>query len=111
MRSDSGAGFRFIFAKTKTAFRNLSSFSRARKPNNLLALAALTLVTAVDVACASKLGAEKGSRKTAVMDCSERSVFPQGLQAARGAARDFAVPEDMRTPPPLRPWAAVQASS
>jgi hypothetical protein len=73
-----------------------------KRDNNLLALAALVGVTALDVACASALGAEKGSRKTAITDYSGRSGFPRGLQAARGAARDFAVPEDMRTPRLLR---------
>src|SRR5436305_2291148 len=70
----------------------------SKKDNNLLALAALVGVTALDVACASALGTEKGNRKTAITDYSGRSGFPQGLQAARGAARDFAVPEDMKTP-------------
>jgi hypothetical protein len=75
-----------------------------RKDNTVLALAALAAVTAVDVACASALGAQKGNRKTAIADYSGRSGFPQGLQTARGAARDFVVPSDMRTPELLRPW-------
>jgi hypothetical protein len=74
------------------------------KGNTVLALAALAAVTATDVACASALGAQKGNRKTAIADYSDRSGFPHGLQAARGAARDFVVPADMRTPELLRPW-------
>jgi len=74
-----------------------------RKDNNVLALAALAAVTVADVVCASALGVEKGDRKTAVADYSSRSGFPQGLHAGWGAARDFAVPENMKTPPLLRP--------
>jgi hypothetical protein len=51
----------------------------------------------------ASLGAEKGDRKTAIADYSNRSGFPQGLDAGWGAARDFAVPDDMKTPPLLRP--------
>jgi len=59
-------------------------------------------VTAVDVMCASGLGAEKGNRKTALADYSDRSGFPQGLEAARGAARRLTIPQDMTTPKSLR---------
>jgi hypothetical protein len=75
----------------------------ARTENNLLALAALGAVTAVDVACARGLNAEKGNRTTAIVNYSNRSGFPRGLEAARGAARDFKVPDDFRIPDALRP--------
>jgi hypothetical protein len=74
-----------------------------KRENNALTLAALAAVTIVDVACASGLNSEKGDRKTAVVDYSDRSGFPRGFQAAQGAALDFEVPEDMRIPKPLRP--------
>ena len=74
------------------------------KTRSALALAALATVTLVDLACAGGLNSEKGSRKTATRDYSRRSGFPQGLQATRDAARDFKVPDDMRTPVLLRPW-------
>src|SRR4030081_1383389 len=73
------------------------------KRDNVLALAALAAVTAIDVVCASGLSSEKGGRKTALTDYSRRSGFPQGLQSARGAARNFKVPADMRVPELLRP--------
>ena len=73
-----------------------------RKDNNVLALAAVAAVTAVDVACARGLNAEKGNRQTAVVNYSNRSGFPQGLEGARGAARDFKVPADFRIPEALR---------
>jgi hypothetical protein len=67
------------------------------------ALGALLAVTAIDLFCASRLYAEKGGRKTARADYRNRSGFPQGQQAARGAARDFQTPRDIRGPEALRP--------
>jgi len=75
-----------------------------RRDNTVLALGALAAVTLVDMACAKALGAQKGNRKTAISDYSDRSGFPQGLQAARGAAKDLVVPADMKAPESLRPW-------
>jgi hypothetical protein len=72
------------------------------KPRTLFALGLLAGVTALDVFCASRLVAEKGSRSTARTDYSDRSGFPKGLQAVRGAARGAAhrleAPRDFRTP-------------
>src|SRR3954467_7801798 len=45
----------------------------ARTENKVMTLAALAAVTAVDVACASALNAEKGGRSTAVVNYSNRS--------------------------------------
>jgi hypothetical protein len=73
--------------------------------NNVLALFALAAVTAVDVICATGLSAEKGGRKTALADYHNRSGYPRGLEAARGAARSFQAPKDMKIPEPLRPLA------
>jgi len=64
---------------------------------------ALTGVTALDALCASNLTAEKGGPKRAHADYRDRSGFPQGADKARGAARDFEVPRDMRGPDSLRP--------
>jgi hypothetical protein len=73
-----------------------------KRENAALALAALTAVTVVDVACASRLSGEKGDRKTAIADYGDRSGFPHGLSGARGAAGDFQVPDDMKVPEMLR---------
>jgi hypothetical protein len=75
--------------------------SRSR---SAVALATLAVVTLVDLACANGLNSEKGTRKTATRGYADRSGFPLGLHAARGAARDFKVPDDMKTPELLRPW-------
>lgn len=67
------------------------------------ALGALLAVTAIDLFCASCLNAEKGGPKTARADYRSRSGFPQGQHAARGAARDFQTPRDIKAPEALRP--------
>jgi hypothetical protein len=74
------------------------------KGRSTFALATLAAVTLIDLACASGLQSEKGNRHTARQDYRTRSGFPRGLQAARGAARDFQVPDDMKAPELLRPW-------
>lgn len=74
-----------------------------KKGNVVAGLAALVGVTALDVICASGLSGEKGGRTTAVADYSDRTGFPRGASAAKGLARDFAVPKDMRVPDLLRP--------
>lgn len=62
---------------------------KGKKDNNVLALSALAAVTALDVACASALGAEKGGRNTAIADYSNRTGFPGGVESARGAGRNI----------------------
>jgi hypothetical protein len=76
-----------------------------KKDNSIVALSALAAVTVIDVICATALSKEKGSRKTALADYRNRSGFPFGLKTAWGAARDFEVPADMKTPTALRPFA------
>ena len=46
---------------------------------------------------------ERLAKRVRVRDYSDRSGFPQGVEAARGAASDFQVPRDLRAPEPLRP--------
>jgi hypothetical protein len=58
---------------------------------------------AVDLYCAISLSREKGGRRRARADYRDRSGFPQGLQAARGAAREFQTPRDISGPEALRP--------
>ncbi len=70
----------------------------------LISLGVLAAVTAVDIFCASSLSREKGGVKSATTDYSNRSGFPKGVSAVKGAARDFQPPRDMRTPDALRPW-------
>ena len=67
------------------------------------ALGALAAVTAVDLFCAFCISREKGGPRRARADYSTRSGFPQGAQKARGAARDFRIPRDIRGPEGLQP--------
>src|SRR3954467_8982264 len=80
----------------------------AKKRNVGLALAAVLGVTVLDAACASALSSRNGqlqsSRKAAIRSYAAASGFPAAPHKMRGAARDFKVPDDMRTPELLRPF-------
>ena len=74
-----------------------------------IAMMAVAGVTAFDLYCAQALGS--GSRRRAVTyDYSNRSGFAQPPEAMRGAARDFEIPRDYRTPEALRPFTSAAAS-
>ncbi len=78
-----------------------------KKGNVALALAAVLGVTVADVICAQSLNKHQqqllGRQKQAARDYSRRSGFPKPAHEMRGAARDFALPQDFRTPKALRP--------
>jgi len=80
-----------------------------KKSNVGLALAAVLGVTLVDAACASALSSSNGqlqsSRNAAIRSYAAASGFPTAPEKMRGLARDFKVPDDMRTPELLRPFA------
>ena len=101
----------WVWARVAGDLADIATVSTAIRPenrkreNSVFALAGLLAVTAIDVACARALNSEKGNRKTAVTDYGDRSGYPQGLRAARGAAKSFRVPNDMKIPAPLRPYA------
>ena len=73
-----------------------------QKANLAIAYGAVLGATMLDVGTARAL--EKVVRKLGpVRDYGDRSGFPLGVEAARGAARkDFNAPRDMSTPEPLR---------
>ncbi|HWT31196.1 MAG TPA: cyclase dehydrase, partial [Propylenella sp.] len=82
------------------------SRDNARRQNIGLAIASVLGVTALDVVCAMSLSSQDGRRpRLPVRDYRDRSGFPRGTEEMRGAARDFEVPADMRTPEPLRLYA------
>ena len=66
-------------------------------------------VTVLDAACASALSHSnaqlQNSRNAAIRSYAAASGFPAPPEKMRGAARDFKVPDDMRTPVLLRPFA------
>jgi hypothetical protein len=77
-----------------------------RAGNVALAMAAVAGVTALDVICARALSAEREQAQEPLPDYRDRVGMAHGPAAMRGAARDFQVPRDFRTPEPLRPYQA-----
>jgi hypothetical protein len=78
-----------------------------KRPNVGLAIASVLGVTALDLICAASLYSQDGRQpqRTPLRDYRDRSGFPRPPREMRGAARDFDVQADMRTPEPLRPYA------
>jgi hypothetical protein len=75
-----------------------------KRDNVMIALAAVAGVAALDVLCAQALSATQ--RHPAIThDYSGRSGFPGAPQSMRGAAHDFDIPRDFRTPEAMRPYA------
>jgi hypothetical protein len=78
-----------------------------KKENVALALAAVAGVTALDFICAASLArhaSESPRPRRPAIDYHSRTGFPKSPEQMRGAARDFVVPRDMRTPDALRPF-------
>ncbi|MCP8937106.1 hypothetical protein NK718_01115 [Alsobacter sp. SYSU M60028] len=78
-----------------------------KRGNAAAALALVLGVTLLDAATAASLRG-KTRRSGRPRDYGNRSGYPKGLSASRGAARDLVKPDDMRaapavTPPPSRP--------
>jgi hypothetical protein len=77
-----------------------------KRENVGIALAAVAGVTALDLVCGVSL-----ARNTSpyphrpAIDYRSRVGFPKPPEQMRGAARDFEIPPDMRTPEALRPFA------
>ena len=81
-----------------------------KKENVELALVAVAGVTALDVVCGASLARHHRARESRArgrrpaIDYHRRTGFPKPPEQMRGAARDFEVPRDMRTPEALRPF-------
>lgn len=85
------------------------SYQDDRRKNAGIAIASVMGVTALDVVCAMGLQREARQVRDAeqeelLSDMRERSGFPQGIEASRGAADMAAVAPEYRIPEPLRPW-------
>jgi hypothetical protein len=74
-----------------------------KKANVAIALSAVVGATVLDGVCVQALKGAARSRRE-VRDYSDRRGMPKPPDAMRGAARDFQVPKDMRTPEALRPF-------
>jgi hypothetical protein len=78
-----------------TLAAGLKGADETQRRNNFIALAAVAGITAVDVLTALSLTAEQSERKGDTgRDYSDRSGFPGGVESARGAAGDKAIPVD-----------------
>jgi hypothetical protein len=76
--------------------------------NVIVAVAAVAGVTMLDAVCAQRLSRQRrtraAQRRLRAREYGNRRGMPHPPEAMRGAARDVAVPEDMRIPQPLRPY-------
>ena len=73
-----------------------------KRQNVTLAMAAVLGATAADVYCAQALSRDSATPPPPLRDYSDRSGFGTSPQAMRGAAHDFEIPRDFKTPEPLR---------
>ncbi|MDB5641548.1 MAG: hypothetical protein JWN07_865 [Hyphomicrobiales bacterium] len=91
------AGDGLDIATLMTAFRH----DNPKRDNVGIALAAVLGVTVLDVIGAQAVSARHSRPQGRHRSYRDRSGFPQGLQSARGGARDFQTPADMRAAAPL----------
>lgn len=91
------AGDGLDIATLMTAMRH----DNPKRDNAKIALAAVLGVTLLDIIGAQGVTARHSRPRRRPRSYRNRTGFPQGVQAARGAARDFQVPPDMRAAPPL----------
>jgi hypothetical protein len=81
-----------------------------KKGNVGIAMAAVAGVTALDVYCAQTLSRESPTPLPPMQDYSDRTGYPGGIEQSHGAAKDFEVPRDFRTPEAMRLYTQPQAS-
>lgn len=77
-----------------------------QRGNVALALATVAGVTALDVYCAQGLSRDQEAPPLPIWDYSARSGMPRAPEDMRGVARDTPVPNDMRVPEAMRPYAS-----
>jgi hypothetical protein len=70
-----------------------------KRDNVAIALAMVVGVTLLDIAGASGVKKSQSRSDTPARTYRDRSGYPKGLENARGAARDFRTPTDMRAVP------------
>ncbi len=72
-----------------------------KRDNVVIALALLLGITAIDLIDAQASTARHSRGVGRTRSYRDRSGCPRGVQASRGAARDFKTPPDLRHAPPL----------
>ena len=102
-------GDAFDIATLASIMRN----DNPQRENVRMALIAVLGITALDLigaeAVTMRHSRARGRNRGQVRDYRDRSGFPRGVQAARGIARDFETPADMRAAPQALPSAEVHA--
>jgi len=91
------AGDGLDLATLMTAMRH----DNPKRDNVGIALAAVLGVTLLDIMGAQGVTTRHSRSRGRPRSFRGRTGFPQGVKAARGAARDFQVPADMRAAPAL----------
>jgi hypothetical protein len=91
------AGDGLDIATLMTAMRH----DNPKRDNVGIALAAVLGVTLLDIIGAQGVTARHSRSRGRPRSYRNRTGFPQGVRAARGAAKDFQVPPDMRAAPVL----------
>jgi hypothetical protein len=75
-----------------------------QRDNVGLAIAAVAGVMALDVVCATRLGADRERSSWPIRDYGNRRGLPRSPEVMRGVAREASRYRDMRVPEPLRPY-------
>ncbi|GJD90434.1 MULTISPECIES: hypothetical protein [Methylobacterium] len=91
------AGDGLDIATVMTALRS----DNPKRENAVIALALLLGITAIDLIDAQASTARHSRNVGRKRSYRDRSGFPRGVQASRGAARDFKTPPDLRHAPSL----------
>jgi hypothetical protein len=99
---DKGLGLQSRVAGDALDIATLLTGLRADNPkrdNVMIALAMVVGVTLLDIAGAKAVNTSQRRSERPRRTYGDRSGYPQGLERARGAARDFRTPPDMRAIP------------
>jgi hypothetical protein len=99
---DKGLGLQSRVAGDALDIATLLAGLRADNPkrdNVMIALATVVGVTLLDIAGAKAVNTIQRRSETPQRTYRDRSGYPQGLERARGAARDFRTPPEMRAIP------------
>jgi hypothetical protein len=99
---DKGLGLQSRVAGDALDIATLLAGLRADNPkrdNVMIALAMVLGVTLLDIAGAKAVNTSQRRSERPRRTYRDRSGYPQGLERARGAARDFRTPPDMRAIP------------
>ena len=91
------AGDGLDIATVLTALRS----DNPKRDNVVVALALLLGITAIDLIDAQATTVRHSRGAGRKRSYRNRSGFPRGVQASRGAARDFKTPPDLKHAPPL----------